>query len=272
MTEVEKLIERNNELRNLLTAENKEYYEQILIYIRTKSFFHDDLDIEKVLLEILQDILEAQKNSEKAVDYFGDNPQKMLDNILSQLPKISFKKRIGLIGIVFAISSGFSLFSTLTSTQPSINFLSLFFNGMISFIFVELIFHLINRQTFKPYKNKKREYFFAFCISFIFIGLTFLSNHFGGIWLSLSVPPYTGLTITWLAILILTIWVISKRKKDYYHIIFSLDILNLIPTLLKIPSFNSLVDSTIRKIVFIVFVLLLIYGSQFYYLKKEQKK
>ncbi|MDT2834976.1 hypothetical protein P7H70_13095 [Vagococcus carniphilus] len=89
MNETEKLIEKNNNLRELLSAENKEYYEQILIYIRTKSFFHDELDIEKILLEILQDILEAQKNSENAVDYFGNNPQNTLDDILSQLPKIT---------------------------------------------------------------------------------------------------------------------------------------------------------------------------------------
>lgn len=272
MNETEKLIEKNNNLRELLSAENKEYYEQILIYIRTKSFFHDELDIEKILLEILQDILEAQKNSENAVDYFGNNPQNTLDDILSQLPKITFKKRASLIGIVFAISSGFSLFSTLTSKYPSIDFLSLLFNGLISFIFVELILYLINRQSFKPYQNKKREYFFAFCISFVFIGLTFLSNHFGHFWLSLHVPPYTGLTVTWLGIFVLFIWVISKKRNDYYHIVFSLAILNLIPTFSKIPSFNLLVSSTTHKIIFILIVLILIYGSQFYYLKKEQKK
>lgn len=74
MTKEEKLIEKNNELREQLTPENKEYYEKVLIYLRTKSLFHDELEIENILIELLQDILEAQKNNESAEDYFGKNP------------------------------------------------------------------------------------------------------------------------------------------------------------------------------------------------------
>ena len=77
-------------------------------YSFSKSLFHDELEIEQILIELLQDILEAQNHNETAEEYFGKDPQEQLDILLSQLPKIPFKKKVSLISIVFMISSGFS--------------------------------------------------------------------------------------------------------------------------------------------------------------------
>ncbi|MEG0286504.1 MAG: hypothetical protein RR494_13195 [Vagococcus sp.] len=268
MTESEKLIELNNELREQLTPENNEYYENILIYLRTKSLFQDELTIEKILIELLQDILEAQKNNESAKDYFGENPQPMLDTLLKQVPKISFLKKLKLMLIVFSISSVFALFSMLTKPEPTLNFLTLLFNGVISFIFVELIFLMINRYTFKPNKSKKKEYLVVFLVSFIFIGLTFLSNIFGDFWLSIPVPSFTSLVIVWSALLIASIWILVKKKKEYYYAIPSLTMLALIPTLLKLPMTKHLFISSTNKIIMVVIALIVIYGSMFISSKK----
>ncbi|KYC89952.1 hypothetical protein B4102_3959 [Heyndrickxia sporothermodurans] len=58
------LVEQNNKLREQLTPENKKYYEDILLYMRTFGFFHEELETEQHLMTILQDILEAQKQGE----------------------------------------------------------------------------------------------------------------------------------------------------------------------------------------------------------------
>lgn len=263
MTEVEKLIELNNELREQLTPENNDYYENILIYLRTKSIFQDELPIEKILIELLQDILEAQKNNESAKDYFGDNPQPMLDSLLAQLPAVSFYKKIKLMSVVFIISSAFALFSMLTSPSPSINILTLLINGAISLAFVELVFFLINRYTFKPSKSKKKEYFIAFLISSSFISLTFISNYLGDFWLSISVPQFTGLMIVWLALLVASSWILIKRAKEFYYLIPSLIMLALIPTLMQLPVTKSWFISSTNKIIFTIIALIIIYGSMF---------
>ena len=39
---VKQLILKNNELREKLFDENKEYYENLLLYIRTSGLFYDD--------------------------------------------------------------------------------------------------------------------------------------------------------------------------------------------------------------------------------------
>ncbi len=268
MTKEEKLIEENNVLREKLTPENKEYYEKVLIYIRTKSLFHAELDIELILIELLKDILEAQSNGESAEAFFGENPQPMLDNLLNQLPKIATSKKVKLILLVFGISSLFSLFSSLTKINPSIDILTLIFNGLISLAFVKLVFWVINQFTFKPNTNKKKEYVIAFFISFLFIGLTFVSNYLGSLWLNISVPSMTGLVITWGGLMIYSLWLLLKKKKEYYYSILSLALLNLIPTVQHIPSTKALLATNTNKTIFIVLILGLIYGSMYLNFKK----
>lgn len=270
MTEEEKLIELNNQLREQLTPENKAYYENILMYLRTKSLFHDELDVEKVLIELLQDILEAQKHNESAEAYFGQNPQAVLDTLLQQLPKISLRKKINLSLIIFTISSGFSLFSSLTKPIPSINLLTLFFNGLISIVFVNLVLYLINRYTFKPNKSKLKEYAAFLLLSFIFIGLTFLSNQFGDFWLSFHVHPMTSLLLVWLALLGVSLWIFIKKKKEYYYAIPSMSLLALLPTLQKIPATAALFYSNTNKIILVIIILVVFYGFSYLGYKKNQ--
>ncbi|MGL5684397.1 MAG: hypothetical protein ACRCXQ_01225, partial [Vagococcus fluvialis] len=175
---------------------------------------------------------------------------------------------LSLVFIVFAISTAFSLFSTLTNPIPSINILTIIFNGVISVIFVSLVFYLINRYTFKPNSGKKKEFFVAFFVGFIFIGLTFFSNYFGGLWLSIRVPEMTSLFIVWLALIIVSGWIILKKKKESYYFIPSMTMLALVPTLFKLPMTKHLFLSSTNKIIFAVVTLIVVYGSMYLGTKK----
>ncbi|BAN74259.1 MULTISPECIES: hypothetical protein [Lacticaseibacillus] len=85
-TKENQLIEENNKLRSQLTPTNKKYYEDLLLYMRTKSVLKDSKTIEQELLTILTDILAAQKDGIEAVDYFGKQPQETADDILAEVP------------------------------------------------------------------------------------------------------------------------------------------------------------------------------------------
>ena len=54
---VKKMVAENNELREQLTKENREYYENLLAYLRGKSLLRDDYQVEQNLLTILQDLI-----------------------------------------------------------------------------------------------------------------------------------------------------------------------------------------------------------------------
>ncbi|CAM3120686.1 hypothetical protein [Sporolactobacillus spathodeae] len=68
--ETQTMIEQSNVLREKLNDANKTYYEQLLLYTRTTGLFNDDYEVETLLLQILQDILSAQANSQSAVDFW----------------------------------------------------------------------------------------------------------------------------------------------------------------------------------------------------------
>src|SRR5699024_7312494 len=81
------LIKQNNQLREQLTGENEKYYSDLLLYMRLNSFMKDQAAIESNLLEILQDIIDAQREGMTAEQYFGKNPNVLADELLHQVPK-----------------------------------------------------------------------------------------------------------------------------------------------------------------------------------------
>lgn len=81
------LIKQNNQLRAQLTGENEKYYSDLLLYMRLNSFMKDQAAIESNLLEILQDIIDAQREGLTAEQYFGKNPKILADELLQQVPK-----------------------------------------------------------------------------------------------------------------------------------------------------------------------------------------
>lgn len=80
------LIKANATLQESLTKENNEYYGNLVIYVRVMSLFRDEKKSEELLLEVLQDILDAQNQGISAEHYFGKNPKNFADEIIKQLP------------------------------------------------------------------------------------------------------------------------------------------------------------------------------------------
>ncbi len=81
----QELVKKNNEMREQLTTENEAYYSKILIYMRL-NIKKNEQKTEEVLIEILSDLLQAQKDGISAADYFGKDPQKLCEDILAELP------------------------------------------------------------------------------------------------------------------------------------------------------------------------------------------
>ena len=87
------LIKENNEKRKQLNKENKEFYEDMLLYIRL-SFDKSDLETEEILMELLDHLVEAQNENRTAKDLFGDNPRAYANEIIGELPAMITKKRV----------------------------------------------------------------------------------------------------------------------------------------------------------------------------------
>lgn len=113
------LIKENANLQKQLQGANKQYYEDLLVYVRLNSIGKNERQTEEMLLGILQDILEAQQNGVSAQDYFGKDPQPIADELLKQLPndakqmvKISLLAVLTYFAVVFIGSYFVSLFQS----------------------------------------------------------------------------------------------------------------------------------------------------------------
>ncbi|MBM6614855.1 hypothetical protein JTF06_08115 [Desemzia sp. RIT804] len=108
----EALIQRNASLQKQLNKENDSYYSNLLVYIRVKTIFRDELKTEEFMMEVLQDILEAQENEMKAVDYFGKSPKETADQIIEQIP-LNFSNALTTFLYAFLAYAAFSILPNL---------------------------------------------------------------------------------------------------------------------------------------------------------------
>lgn len=87
---VKKIIAENNEKREILSTDNKAYFEDFLTYTRS-NFLKDDRAREEVLLEMLDHLLLAEKDGKSAETVFGQNPKELADDVIENLPTEPFK-------------------------------------------------------------------------------------------------------------------------------------------------------------------------------------
>jgi uncharacterized membrane-anchored protein len=100
---VQDIIRHNNEKRKLLHKENQEYYENLMVYIRSHN--KEERATEELLLELLDHLLEAQKDGKSAIEVFGKKPKELADEMIESLPEESLKSRVE-----FGLELGFTLF------------------------------------------------------------------------------------------------------------------------------------------------------------------
>ncbi|GIN20968.1 MAG TPA: DUF1129 domain-containing protein [Bacillus bacterium] len=163
------LIEENNRKRELLTPENEAYYSDLLIYIRLQLTLSEQQS-EEILIEMLDHLLDGQKEGKTANDIFGDDPKAFADEIIEQLPKEDKREVIPFIaGIACNIVSWvliirgilLLILSQFTEVKTEIN---LFVTGVVSLgiaCFISLtiwfILRLINNSLFTKNRNTKKN-------------------------------------------------------------------------------------------------------------------
>lgn len=239
------LIKANNLLRKKLTSENQKYYEDLLTYIRGKSTFNREKDVEQLLLEILHDLIDAQNNGQNAEDYFGKNPQTLADEILQTLPKSFFETfKLAcyiLIGYVL-------LFATPNVVLPTSNldFGKLIILGTISFVFSLVVLWLIGQETYQKNKLIKLASYVLGTITFagIVIGSVFLKTP-----LAISLPGWYGIgTILVLLTITTMIYTAERKRLPFLIIVYIFIVINsLLGIGTRIPGLSVFLNQPIPK-------------------------
>lgn len=193
MGNAKELIELNNTYREQLNEENKEFYDDILVYIRAKSFFKDERQVEESLLEILTDIIEAQNQEVKASDYFGKNPKEISDEILKNTNKMSFKDMIKLILSTMGLYTLVTVLPKLINPSEGLDLGKFFIGLVITFLFAEFIINFVGNTV---YSNKSKKFTFTIVALFcIYICLIISMKQFLPTMLEIKLTGAVGITI-----------------------------------------------------------------------------
>lgn len=239
------LIKANNLLRKKLTSENQKYYEDLLTYIRGKSTFNREKDVEQLLLEILHDLIDAQNNGQNAEDYFGKNPQTLADEILQTLPK-SFFETFKLA--CYILISYVLLFANPNIVLPTSNldFGKLIILGTISFVFSLVVLWLIGQETYQKNKLIKLASYVLGTITFagIVIGSVFLKTP-----LAISLPGWYGIGTILVLLTITTMIYTAERKRLPFLIIVYIFIVidSLLGIGARIPGLSVFLTQPVPK-------------------------
>lgn len=165
---VAELVKENNKKRSLLTKENEAYYTDLLVYIRLQWRLSEQQS-EEILMEMLDHLLDGQREGKSAAHIFGENPVAFADQLILEIA--DEKKRnmflfitglgVMLLGWVLVIRSGvLFIFSYFTEVSSDVNLFQVIMSAFIIILFIifviSVIFNRLKKDLFKEH-NKKRE-------------------------------------------------------------------------------------------------------------------
>lgn len=202
------MINVNNERRKYLSKENEKYYSDMLVYIRTSTI--SEKAGEELLLELLEHLIEAQKQGKTAEDVFGKHPKDYCERLIIGLPKPGWKERIS-----FYLYISFLGVAWLLITDGVMNILLRTMNiqtktmaplpVMISFIGIAVIVMLIVKGL-KWTVYAKHPYMLAGliggCVALFIASIAFLSSIEWFRLSSVRLSPYVTLAAAVIAFLL----------------------------------------------------------------------
>ncbi|MBB3870387.1 DUF1129 family protein [Parageobacillus toebii NBRC 107807] len=184
------LIALNNEKRKQLNEHNRNYYEDMLVYIRSHLLLSEQQS-EELLMELLDHLLEAQKHGKSAEDVFGKDPKAYCDELIGQLPKEKRRNIYAFIGYLMI-----QLFALITLATGAVELVAELFTDVddtvylgkefvlfvidfaVILLVVAIIVLWIRKSTFRDdsntFNNKVKTFLVVWFVFFIVFGMFIL--------------------------------------------------------------------------------------------------
>jgi hypothetical protein len=228
MYSTKELIELNEKLRNSLNENNKLYYEDILVYIRVGgNIFKDEKQTEEVLMELLNDLIEAQEQGISAQEYLGKSPKVMSDEIIKNISIGSKKEIISLLGYGFFAFIIASFLPDLVKPNDGMDIGKMFILAAFNFTGVILIFKIISQDIFLDRGEKTGIYIFG--CTFLYIAISII--------IKVSVPDLWIVYLKgWIGISIIIIISIISLIFEFKNKM----LISLVPVTLSVTLFSVL--------------------------------
>ncbi|WP_225742892.1 DUF1129 family protein [Marinilactibacillus sp. Marseille-P9653] len=203
MNDTKLVIQQNNELREELTEENKAYYEEMLVYMRVRSWLKDEEKVEEILMQVLQDLISAQGEGVTAEAYFGKDPRSHANQILTNLER-NWVDHLQLGSWIVGFTLVLNILNNIITMATRLNLVTVLSRSFLIYVAVFAVFKWIEMDSFTKTSSKWKDGLFMVIILSIF-ALGMIAETMLPYQLLLNVP----LTVSWgilIICLIGTIW------------------------------------------------------------------
>lgn len=218
--------EKMNRLEEQLLSENRQYFDDLRSYMLFSSLLYDEGDINEQIYVLANDLLAAQADGITAVEFFGNEPKQMADELISNMPKSTWKERGQLVLLVFGILWGIKLISNFGRTGTvMINPLSYLFDVVLAGVAVTMVFLIAQKSVYADNtwisKNSSQ------IILMITVFVIFITGSVSG---SFLIPDLWRIVIPYpfdlAAILLLCIFagglILFRKMTEFYPVLFVL--------------------------------------------------
>ena len=194
-----------------LNKDNQAYMKKMIAYIGVKSYFYDDELLGEQLYNMVCDLKVAEKEGNRAVDYFGKDPRAMMDQVLSELPRRRLGSYVGLFLILGTIFVGMRFVMDFAWMLPLVIApLTYLLDLLIFFVYSQFMMWLWSKQSYGEIKWP-----WALIISVISLILSPRIEHVFSDHLSLnrSIPLTDGWAIVLAFLLLLGFTIMTYRNQ-----------------------------------------------------------
>lgn len=244
MNSSQKLIEKNNSLRKKLNLKNEVFYSDFLIYMRLGSITKKETVVENILLEILEDILDAQRENIDANKYFGKSPKMVADDILKSIPNsITDTVNLAMTGLFsFAIMT---LLPVLANPNAKIDLGNMIFAGIYTCLASMLILKQVARSIYvinRFMSNKVVRYVTYFVLASAILAPVYLILFFVKTPLTFSLNGLTGVMVSVLIMAGFIVWWLrSNDRKFNFPMLFAALVFGILSLVIRIPNVQDTV-------------------------------
>lgn len=148
-----------NALSSELTPENRSYFDDLLTYTFTKQLWAQERPLYRELYAMLQDLLDAQKDGTNARNFFGNDPQQLANDLLSEYGRFGLRDTLEIIGVIVGITFLIMIFGGHQSGPMRFNTLGFVLLTCIEGVGVTIVMLLINRSIYASKRMNKRVYY-----------------------------------------------------------------------------------------------------------------
>lgn len=227
-----------------LRPSNRAYFEKMIVYMGLKSFLVDSQALEETLYNMVCDLKEAEADGASAEEYFGKNPEKMVDQILRDAPRRSWHSIWKTVTVIAFVIGAFSFMVDWIWLVPFKLRMFVYLVDMLqALILLPLVVHIWSKTIYQGLK-KGRAVLVMFVVFFLIRSITrYLKTSYGQL-LAVDIPVFAQVG---LALLILALIVLSSCKDRYgralsitFVSLFLAGIYKFIPSLPQSPVIPGL--------------------------------